>query len=59
MEKKNYEFTAYNGRNERIEMELATVFYEITKEMAQGIRMGIEIGLAQKYKGAYVRYKVI
>lgn len=59
MEKKNYEFIAFNGRNERIEMELATVFYEITEEMAQGIRMGIEIGLAQKYKGAYVRYKVI
>lgn len=56
---KDYEFIAFNGRNERIEMVCATVFYDITKEMAQGIRMGIEIGLAQKYKGAYVRYKEI
>ena len=59
MEEKNYEFKAYDSKGKEIKLKCFNVFYGITEEMAQGIRMGIEIGLAQKYKGAYVRYKEI
>lgn len=59
MEKKDYEFIAFNGRNERIKLKLTAVFNGITEETANYIRWGIEVGLAQKYNGAYVTFREI
>lgn len=57
MEKKNYEFKAFTSNGKEIELKCANVFYDITEEMAQGIRMGIEIGILQKYKNPQVTYR--
>lgn len=57
MEKKNYEFRAFTSNGKEIELKCPNIFYEITEEMAQGIRMGIEIGLFQKYKDPQVTYR--
>ena len=59
MEKKNYEFNAYDSKGNQIELKYANVFYDITEEMAQGIRIGIEIGLLQKYKDPQVTLRRI
>ncbi len=53
-EKKDYEFRAFDSKWNEIKLKCSTVFYGITEEMAQGIRMGIEIGLFQKYKDPHV-----
>ena len=57
MEKKNYEFKAFTSNGKEIELKCSNIFYEITEEMAQGIRMGIEIGILQKYKNPQVTYR--
>ena len=57
MEKKNYEFKAFTSNGKEIELKCPNIFYESTEEMAQGIRMGIEIGILQKYKNPQVTYR--
>ena len=57
MEKKNYEFKAYDAKGNEIKLKCANIFYDITEEMAQGIRIGIEMGLLQKYKDPSVTYR--
>lgn len=59
MEKKNYEFKAYDSKGNQIALKCANVFYGITEEMAKCFRMGIEIGLFQKYKDPQVTYREI
>lgn len=59
MEKKNYEFNAYDSKGNQIALKCANVSYYITKEMAQDIRFGIEIGLLQKYKDPQVTFREI
>ena len=57
MEKKNFEFKAYDSKGNQIELKHANIFYDITEEMAQGVRIGIEMGLLQKYKDPSVTYR--
>ena len=59
MEKKNYEFKAFTSNGKEIELKCPNIFYDITEEMAQGIRMGIEIGILQKYKNPMVTFREI
>ena len=59
MEKKNFEFKAFTSNGKEIELRHANIFYDITEEMAQGIRIGIEMGLYQKYKDPSVTYREI
>ena len=54
---KNYIFKAYDSKRKEINLRCRTIFYDITLKEAQHIRMGIEIGLAQKYKDPMVLYK--
>ena len=57
MIKNNYKFSAYDSRRNEIKMKHAMVFYGITEEMAKGIRMGIAMGLYEKYSEPSVTYK--
>lgn len=57
MEKKNYEFKAFTSNGKEIELKCVNIFYDITEETAKDIRMGIEIGLFQKYKNPQVTYR--
>ena len=57
MEKKNYEFKAFTSNGKEIALKHANIFYGITEEMAEGIRMGIEMGLSEKYKDPSVTYR--
>ena len=59
MEKKNYEFKAFTSKGKEINLKCANVFYDITEEMAQGIRMGLMNGLFEKYKDPRVEYNEI
>ena len=59
MEKKNYEFNAYDSKGNQIALKCANVSYGITEETAKDIRMGIEIGLFQKYKYPQVTFREI
>ena len=59
MERKNFEFKAFTSNGKEIELKCANVFYDITEEMAQGIRIGIEFGLFQKYKDPQVTFREI
>ena len=57
MEKKNYEFKAFTSNGKEIELKCPNIFYDFTEEEAKCIRMGIEIGLFQKYKDPMVTYR--
>lgn len=59
MEKKNYKFKAFTSNGKEIELKCANVFYDITEEMAQGIRMGWINGLCEKYKEPQVTFREI
>ena len=59
MEKKNYEFKAFDSKGKEIKLKVSNVFNDITKQMAECIRMGIEIGLMEKYKDPHVRFREI
>ena len=59
MEKKNYEFKAFTSKGKEIKLTCYNVFYDITEEMAQGIRMGLMNGLFEKYKDPYVSYREV
>lgn len=59
MEKKNYEFKAFTSKGKEIKFQWCNVFYDITEEMAQGIRMGMMMGLYEKYKDPQVKFREI
>ena len=59
MERKNYEFKAFDSKGNEIELKFATVFYDITEVEAKGIRMGLEMGLIEKYKEPRVTFREI
>ena len=59
MEKKNYEFKAFTSNGREIELKCPKIFYDFTEEEIKCIRMGIEIGLFQKYKDPQVTYREI
>ena len=59
MEKKNYEFKAYDSKWKEIKLTCYNVYYDITEEMAQGIRMGLMSGLTERYKDPHVRFREI
>lgn len=59
MEKKNYEFKAFTSNGREIELKCPNIFYDFTEEEIKCIRMGIEIGLFQKYKDPNVTYREI
>lgn len=49
MEKRNYEFKAFDSKGNEIKMKAAMVWFGITEEMANGVMQGIATGLLQKY----------
>ena len=59
MKKKNFEFKAFTSNGKEIDLKCPNIFYDITEEEAKCIRMGIEIGLLQKYKNPQVTYREI
>ena len=59
MERKNYEFKAFDSKWKEINLRVSNVFNDITKQMAEDIRVGIEIGLMEKYKDPHVRFREI
>lgn len=59
MEKKNYEFKAFTSKGKEIKLMCANVFYDITEEMALGIRMGLVNGLCEKYKDPQVTFREV
>ena len=56
---KNFEFKAFTSNGKEIDLKCPNIFYDITEVLAQGIRMGIEIGMLQKYKNPSVTYREI
>ena len=54
MEKKNFIFKAFDSKGKEINLKFSNVFYDITEEMAEGIRIGWECGLYQKYENPRV-----
>lgn len=59
MEKKNYEFKAFDSKWKEINLRVSNVFNDITETMAEHIRVGIEIGLMEKYKYPHVRFREV
>ena len=59
MENKNYEFKAYDSKGKEIKLKCFNVFYGITEEMAQGIKMGLMSGLFEKYKDPRVTFREV
>ena len=55
MEKKNYEFKAYNSKGKEIELQI-NVVYGITTKEADMVKLGLSMGLCQKYKDVRVSY---
>ena len=58
MEKKNYEFKAYNSKGKEIELKV-NVVYGITTKEADMVKLGLSMGLCQKYKDVRVSYNGI
>lgn len=58
-EKKNYLFKAFDSKGNEIDMRCGMKFYDVTEMEASGIRLGIEIGLMQKYSEPYVIKRVV
>lgn len=59
MEKKNYEFKAYDSKWKEIKLCSGNCIYECTKDEAFGIQLGIMIGLLSKYKDPQVTFREI
>lgn len=58
MEKKKYEFKAFNSKGKEIELPGDCIF-ECTKDEAFGVQLGILIGLQSKYKDPEVTFREI
>lgn len=59
MEKKNYEFKAYDSKGNEIKLLQVNCIYECTKDEALAIKLGIYIGLLSKYKDPQVTFREI
>ena len=59
MEKKNYEFKAFDSKWKEIKLCSGNCIYELTKEEAFGVQLGILIGLMTKYKDPQVTFKEV
>ena len=58
MEKKNYEFKAFNSKGKEIELQIKVV-YDISTKEADMVKLGLAMGLCQKYKDVRISYKEI
>ena len=59
MEKKNYEFKAYDSKWKEIKLGNGNCIYELYKEEAFGVQLGITIGLMTKYKDPQVTFREV
>lgn len=59
MEKKNYEFKAFDSKWKEIKLCSGNCIYECTKDEAFGVQLGITIGLLSKYKDPQVTFREI
>ena len=59
MEKKNYEFKAFDSKWKEIKLGSGNCIYELTKEDAFGVQLGILIGLQAKYKDPQVTFREV
>lgn len=59
MEKKNYEFKAFNSKGNEIKLRCFNVFYGLTEEEAKAVKLGIQVGLMQKYDNPRVTFREI
>lgn len=58
MEKKNYEFKAFTSKGKEIELQIKVV-YDISTEEADMVKLGLAMGLCQKYKDVRISYKEV
>lgn len=58
MEKKDYEFRAFNSKGKEIELQIKVV-YDITTKEADMVKLGLAMGLCQKYKDVRISYKEV
>ena len=58
MEKKNYEFKAFNSKGKEIKLPGDCIF-ELRKDEAFGVQLGILIGLQSKYKDPEVTFREV
>ena len=58
MKKKDYEFIAFNGKGKEIELQIKVV-YDITTKEADMVKLGLLMGLCQKYKDVRISYKEV
>ena len=58
MTKKNYEFKAFDSKGKEIELQIKVV-YDITTKEADMVKLGLAMGLCQKYKDVRISYKEI
>ena len=58
MEKKKYEFKAFNSKGKEIKLPGDCIF-ECKKDEAFGVQLGIMIGLMTKYKDPEVTFREI
>ena len=59
MEKKNYEFKAFDSKWKEIKLGSGNCIYELTKEDAFGVQLGILVGLSTKYKDPQVTFREV
>ena len=59
MEKKNYEFKAYDSKWKEIKLCSGKCIYELYKEEAFGVQLDILIRLSTKYKDPQVRFREV
>lgn len=59
MEKKNFEFKAFDSKGKEIKLCSGKCIYECTKEEAFGVQLGIVIGLMTKYKDPQVTFREV
>lgn len=60
MEKKNFKFEAYDSKYNEIELKCGDLsYYELTKEEAYGVQLGLLLGLKEKYKDPQVNFREI
>ena len=58
MEKKNYEFRAFNSKGKELELQIKVV-YDISTKEADMVKLGLAMGLCQKYKDVRISYKEV
>ena len=59
MEKKNYEFKAFDSKGKEIKLRCVNVFYGLTEQEAKAVKLGIQVGLMQKYDSPRVTFREV